>query len=28
VCETYVDYLEEVDGKYVCEECKEELEGE
>jgi predicted transcriptional regulator len=28
VCGNYLDYLEEVDGKYVCEECKEELEGE
>ena len=28
VCGNYLEYLEEVDGKYVCEECKEELEGE
>jgi CBS domain-containing protein len=28
VCGNYLDYLDEVDGKYVCEECKEELEGE
>ena len=28
VCGNYLDYLEEVDGKYVCEECKDELEGE
>lgn len=28
VCGNYIDYLDEVDGKYVCEECKEDLEGE
>ncbi len=28
VCGNYLDYLDEVDGKYVCEECKEDLEGE
>lgn len=28
ICGTYMDYLDEVDGKYVCEECKEEIEGE
>ncbi|MDI6702514.1 CBS domain-containing protein [Methanothermobacter wolfeii] len=28
VCGNYEEYLEEYDGKYVCEECKEDLEGE
>ncbi|HMK53809.1 MAG TPA: CBS domain-containing protein [Methanobacteriaceae archaeon] len=28
VCGNYIDYLDEVDGKFVCEECKEDLEGE
>lgn len=28
MCGNYLDYLEEVDGKYVCEECKEDLEGD
>ena len=31
VCETcgnFMDYLDEIDGKFVCEECKEELEGD
>ncbi|MDI9623478.1 MAG: CBS domain-containing protein [Methanothermobacter sp.] len=28
ICGTFAEYLEEYDGKYVCEECKEELEGE
>lgn len=28
VCGNYVEYLDEVDGKYLCEECKDELEGE
>lgn len=28
VCGNYIEYLDEVDGKYVCEECKDELEGE
>ena len=27
-CGNYVDYLEINDGKFVCEECKEDLEGE
>jgi CBS domain-containing protein len=28
VCGNYIEYLDEIDGKFVCEECKEELEGE
>ncbi len=28
VCGNYFEFLHEVDGKYVCEECKDELEGE
>jgi CBS domain-containing protein len=28
LCGNYLEYLEEVDGKYGWEECKEELEGE
>lgn len=28
ICGTYVDYLDEVDGKFVCESCKEDLKGE
>ncbi|WJI09676.1 CBS domain-containing protein [Methanobacterium sp. CWC-01] len=28
VCGNYIEYLDEVDGKFVCEECKEDLEGE
>jgi len=31
VCETcgnFMDYLDEIDGKFVCEECKEDLEGD
>ncbi|OPY22847.1 MAG: Inosine-5'-monophosphate dehydrogenase [Methanobacterium sp. PtaU1.Bin242] len=28
VCGNFMDYLEEVDGKYLCEECREEIEGE
>ncbi|PKL66774.1 MAG: inosine-5-monophosphate dehydrogenase [Methanobacteriales archaeon HGW-Methanobacteriales-1] len=27
-CGNFEDYLDEVDGKYLCEECKEDLEGE
>lgn len=28
ICGTYVEYLDEVDGKFVCESCKEDLKGE
>jgi CBS domain-containing protein len=28
VCGNYIEYLDEIDGKFVCEECKEDLEGE
>ncbi|MBI5679697.1 MAG: CBS domain-containing protein [Methanobacterium sp.] len=31
VCETcgnFMEYLDEIDGKFVCEECKEDLEGD
>jgi CBS domain-containing protein len=28
LCGNYVEYLDVFDGKYVCEECKEDLEGE
>lgn len=31
VCETcgnFMDYLDEIDGKFVCEECREDLEGD
>jgi CBS domain-containing protein len=28
VCGNYFEYLDEFDGKFVCEECKEDLEGE
>ncbi|MCK9151464.1 CBS domain-containing protein [Methanobacterium alcaliphilum] len=28
VCGNFEDYLDEIDGKYVCGECKEDLEGE
>ncbi len=28
LCGNYVDYLDVFDGKFVCEECKEDLEGE
>lgn len=28
VCGNFEEYLEEYDGKYICEECKEDLEGE
>ncbi|MGZ7118352.1 MAG: CBS domain-containing protein [Methanobacterium sp.] len=27
-CGNFMDYLNEIDGKFVCEECKEELEGD
>lgn len=27
-CGNFMDYLDEIDGKFVCEECKEELEGD
>lgn len=28
VCGNYVEYLDMFDGKFVCEECREDLEGE
>ncbi len=28
VCGNFMEYLDEYDGKFVCEECKEDLEGE
>lgn len=28
VCGNFMEYLNEVDGKFVCDECKEDLEGE
>ncbi|MBM4241296.1 MAG: CBS domain-containing protein [Euryarchaeota archaeon] len=28
ICGNFMEYLDEVDGKFVCEECKEEIEGE
>lgn len=28
ICGNYVEYLDVFDGKFVCEECKEDLEGE
>lgn len=28
ICGTFAEYLDEVDGKFVCEECREELKGE
>lgn len=28
ICGNFEEYLEEYDGKYICEECKEDLEGE
>lgn len=27
-CGNYIDYLDQIDGKFVCEECKEDLEGD
>ena len=27
-CGNFIDYLIEIDGKFVCEDCKEELEGD
>jgi CBS domain-containing protein len=27
-CGNFEDFLNEIDGKYLCEECKEDLEGE
>jgi hypothetical protein len=27
-CGNFMDYLDEIDGKYVCDECKEDLEGD
>jgi len=27
-CGNFMDYLDEIDGKFVCEECKEDLEGD
>lgn len=28
ICNNFMEYLEDVDGKFVCEECKEDLEGD
>ncbi|MGC9517863.1 MAG: cyclic nucleotide-binding/CBS domain-containing protein [Methanomicrobiales archaeon] len=28
ICGNFMEYLEQIDGKYVCEECKEDLEEE
>lgn len=28
VCGNFMEYLDEIDGKFVCEECKEEIKGE
>ncbi|MDI6644693.1 MAG: CBS domain-containing protein [Methanobacteriaceae archaeon] len=28
ICGNFMEYLEQVDGKYVCDECKEDLEEE
>jgi CBS domain-containing protein len=28
VCGNFMEFLDEFDGKFVCEECKEDLEGE
>jgi len=28
ICGNYVEYLDVFDGKFLCEECKEDLEGE
>ena len=28
ICGNYLEYLDEVDGKFVCEECKEDLKGD
>lgn len=28
ICGNYVDYLDVFDGKFVCEECKEDLDGD
>lgn len=27
-CGNFMDYLDEIDGKFVCEDCKEDLEGD
>ena len=27
-CGNFMDYLDEIDGKFVCDECKEDLEGD
>ncbi len=27
-CGNFMDYLDEIDGKFVCSECKEDLEGD
>lgn len=27
-CGNFMDYLDDVDGKFICEECKEDLEGD
>ncbi len=28
LCGNFMEYLDEIDGKFVCEECKEDLEGD
>jgi CBS domain-containing protein len=28
ICGNFMEYLDEVDGKFVCDECKEEIKGE
>ncbi|MGB9978877.1 CBS domain-containing protein [Methanobacterium sp.] len=27
-CGNFMDYLDEIDGKFICDECKEDLEGD
>ena len=27
-CGNFMDYLDEIDGKYICEDCKEDLKGD
>jgi CBS domain-containing protein len=28
ICNNFTEYLEDIDGKFVCDECKEDLEGD
>lgn len=28
VCGNFMEYLDEIDGKYVCEDCRDDLDGE